>query len=129
LLKIYNINISFRLEQYPYDKESFTHYGQTRLANNELSTVSQQTKDPLLTSKLSATAATFPHVASPATAYYINSIPYTLPAYYTSNQDRTMAYPPIDNRNGASYSGAGGNNNRNHYQQRTHNNSTWHSQQ
>ncbi|CAF4856103.1 unnamed protein product, partial [Rotaria sp. Silwood1] len=119
-----------------YDKDFFAHYGQTRLSNNELLNASQTTKDTPMTSKLSANAASFPQGASltptsPATAYYLNSVLYTVPTYYTSHHDRTMAYPSIDNRdnrNGASYAG---NNNRNHYhhQQRTHNNSTWHSQQ
>ncbi|CAF4159827.1 unnamed protein product [Rotaria sordida] len=121
-----------------YDKDFFAHYGQNRLSNNELLNVSQTTKDIPPTSKLSATAASFSQGApltptSPATAYYFNPVLYTVPTYYTSHHDRTMTYPSIDNRdnrNGASYAG---NNNRNHYHhyqhQRTHNNSTWHSQQ
>jgi hypothetical protein len=120
------------LDQYLYDKDFLGHYGQTRVSNNELTNSSQTTKDVSVTSKLSATAASFSQATSPATAFYFNPVLYTLPAYYTSHQDRTMTYPSIDNRNGASYSGSGGgNNNRNHYhqQQRTHNNSTWHSQQ
>jgi len=114
-----------------YDKDFFTNYGQTpRLSNTEIPNSSQSTKDVPMTSKLSATAASFSQATSPATAYYPVSY-ITLPTYYPSHQDRTMTYPSVDNRdnrNGASY---GGGNNRNHYhqQQRTHNNSTWHSQQ
>jgi hypothetical protein len=127
------INPSSYLDQYSYDKEFFAHYGQTRLVNNELSNASQTTKGAPMTSKLSANAATFSQGAplpttSPGRAFYIDPFLYTVPAYYTLNQDRPMSYHSVDNRNGASYAG---NNNRNHYhqQQRTHNNSTWHSQQ
>ncbi|UJR15127.1 hypothetical protein I4U23_002092 [Adineta vaga] len=126
-----------KYDQYSYDKEVHTHYGQ---ASNS----PQSSKDPLIASKLSANAATFPQGAplaatSPTTAFLINPFLYTVPTYYTSHQDRSMTYPSIDNRNnrtGASYSG---NNNRNlyHHQQqqqqqqqpRTPHNSTWHSQQ
>jgi hypothetical protein len=139
------------LDQYSsYDKDFFAHYGQPRLTNNEITNSSQTIKDVPITSKLSATAASFSQATSPATAFY--PVLYTLPTYYTSPQDRTITYPSVDNRvsiffliktktkfffaikdnrNGASYGGGSGDNNRNHYhqQQRTHNNSTWHSQQ
>jgi hypothetical protein len=100
-----------------------------------------------MTSKLSATAASFSQATSPAATFYFNPILYPVTTYYGSHQDRTMTYPSADNRvsklhiqikrnsfcflkdnrNGASYGG----NNRNHYhqQQRSHNNSTRHSQQ
>ncbi|CAF3684625.1 unnamed protein product [Rotaria sp. Silwood1] len=129
---------SNKYDRSSYDKDFFTHYGQTRLSNNDLLNSSQTTtKDPTpTTSKLSANAASFSQgapltTANPTTAYYFNPVLYTLPTYYTSHHDRSMTYSSIDsrdNRNGASYAG---NNNRNHHyhQQRTHNNSTWHSQQ
>ena len=85
-----------------YDKDFFSHYGQTRSSNNELSNSSQTTKDNIISSKLSATAASFPQRApltpgSPSTAAYFNSVLYTVPAY-ASHQDRTIAYPSFDNR-------------------------------
>ena len=50
-----------------------------------------------MTSKLSATAASFSQATSPATAFYINPILYPV-TYYGSHQDRTMTYPSADNR-------------------------------
>jgi hypothetical protein len=118
-------------EQHSYDKDYF-HYGQNRLSTTDIGNSSQSTKDAPITSKLSATAASFSQATSPATTLYFNPVLYTVPPYYASHQDRTMTYPSTDNRdnrNGASYGG----NNRNHYhhqqQQRSHNNFTRHSQQ
>lgn len=119
-------------EVYPYDKDFFANYGQTRLINPEpssSSSSSQQSKDVLQNSKLSATAASFSQATNPTTIY-INPVVYPFPTYIPSPQDRTITYPSIDNRDnrtGASYNG-GNPSNRTHYQ-RTHNNSTWHPQQ
>jgi len=107
-------------EMYSYDKEFFANYGQSS---------SQPSKDILQNSKLSATAASFSQATNP-TPYYVNHVVYPVQPYIPSPQDRTITYSSIenrDNRNGASYNG-GNPSNRTHYQ-RTHNNSTWHSQQ
>ncbi|CAF1299691.1 unnamed protein product [Rotaria magnacalcarata] len=128
---------SNRYDRSSNEKDFFAYYGQTRILNSDLSTSSQTTKDTPITSKLSATAASFSQgasltAASPTTTLYFNPVLYTVPTYYTSHHDRNMNYPSVDNRdnrNGASYAA---HNNRNHYhhqQQRTHNNSMWHSQQ
>jgi hypothetical protein len=127
---------SNKYDRYSYDTDFLSNYGQTRLVNSELSNASQTTKDTPVPSKLSANAASFSQGASltppsPATAFYFNPGSYAVPALYQSYQDRPMVYPSIDNRDnrtGASYAG---NNNRHHYypHQRTHHNSTWHSQQ
>jgi hypothetical protein len=119
-------------DQYVYDKDFFANYGQHRLSNNEIANSSQATKDVPLGSKLSATAASFSQATNPATPLYNNQFLYTFPAtYYLSQQDRTLTYPTMDNRdnrNGASYS-SGNRNHYHHHQQRTHHNSTRHSQQ
>jgi hypothetical protein len=119
-------------DQYAYDKDFFANYGQHRLSNNEIANSSQATKDVPLGSKLSATAASFSQATNPATTLYNNPFLYTFPAtYYLSQQDRTLTYPTMDNRdnrNGASYS-SGNRNHYHHHQQRTHHNSTRHSQQ
>ncbi|CAF2237863.1 unnamed protein product [Rotaria magnacalcarata] len=128
---------SNRYDRSSNEKDFFAYYGQTRILNSDLSTSSQTTKDTPITSKLSATAASFSQgasltAASSTTTLYFNPVLYTVPTYYTSHHDRNMNYPSVDNRdnrNGASYAA---HNNRNHYhhqQQRTHNNSMWHSQQ
>ncbi|CAF1583962.1 unnamed protein product [Rotaria sp. Silwood1] len=139
-----------KYDQYSYDKEYFTHYGQTRLLNNDIS-YQQSIKDAHSTSKLSPNAATFcqgaPLTASPSTAttLYLNPIGFSMPNYYPTvtnsiHQDRILSYTSLDNRdnrNGASYSSTNNRNNYYHYgqqqQQRTHNNngsnSTWHLQQ
>ncbi|CAF3396314.1 unnamed protein product [Rotaria socialis] len=131
---------SNRYDRSSNEKDFFAHYGQSRILNSDSSNSSQTTKDTPITSKLSATAASFSQgasltAASPATTLYFNPVLYTVPTYYTSHHDRNMNYSSVDNRdnrNGASYAI---HSNRNHYhhqqqqQQRTHNNSTWHSQQ
>jgi hypothetical protein len=88
---------SIYLEQY-YDKDFFANYGQTRLSNTDIGNSSQSTKDAPLTSKLSATAASFSQATNPAPGFYINPVYYTASPYYTSHQDRTMTYPSADNR-------------------------------
>jgi hypothetical protein len=98
------------------------------LSANELANTSQPTKDISTNSKLSATAASFSQATSPATTLYLNPVLYSVPAYYASHQDRTLTYPSIDNRNGASYT-IGSNNRNNYYQQQQQQRSTWHPQQ
>jgi hypothetical protein len=88
---------SIYLEQHSYDKDYF-HYGQNRLSTTDIGNSSQSTKDAPITSKLSATAASFSQATSPATTLYFNPVLYTVPPYYASHQDRTMTYPSTDNR-------------------------------
>jgi len=138
---------------YPsHEKEYYHNYGQTRTSNHDLSSNSQQNKDPSTTSKLSAAAATFSQAApltatSPTGAFLINPVSIPMQTYWPSHPDRTITYPSLDsrdNRNGAPY---GSQNNRNYYQQpqqqpqqqhqqhqqqqqqRLNSNPTWHSQQ
>ncbi|CAF5110967.1 unnamed protein product, partial [Rotaria sp. Silwood1] len=97
-----------KYDQYSYDKEYFTHYGQTRLLNNDIS-YQQSIKDAHSTSKLSPNAATFcqgaPLTASPSTAttLYLNPIGFSMPNYYPTvtnsiHQDRILSYTSLDNR-------------------------------